>query len=218
MPAPGRPRCTRAARAAGLALACAMSARPASGAVLRDNLYDVKAVDGREAWAVGNFGAIYHTADAGKTWQPRDSGTKAPLFGVDFAGRNDGWVVGKSALILHTKDAGATWTRQTSPIGSQKPLFKVRALDARTAWAVGDWGAITVTHDGGETWEDRSLTDDVVLYDVSFPDAQHGFVAGGSKRTGRLPRHGRGLSLRCVGVRACGFGIFRILHEEIGAM
>jgi len=155
-----------------------MSARPASGAVLRDNLYDVKAVDGREAWAVGNFGAIYHTADAGKTWQPRDSGTKAPLFGVDFAGRNDGWVVGKSALILHTKDAGATWTRQTSPIGSQKPLFKVRALDARTAWAVGDWGAVTVTHDGGETWEDRSLTDDVVLYDVSFPDAQHGFVAG----------------------------------------
>ena len=155
-----------------------MSARPASGAVLRDNLYDVKAVDGHEAWAVGNFGAIYHTADAGKTWQPRDSGTKAPLFGVDFAGRNDGWVVGKSALILHTKDAGATWTRQTSPIGSQKPLFKVRALDARTAWAVGDWGAVTVTHDGGETWEDRSLTDDVVLYDVSFPDAQHGFVAG----------------------------------------
>ena len=154
-----------------------MSARPASGAVLRDNLYDVKAVDGHEAWAVGNFGAIYHTADAGKTWQPRDSGTKAPL-GVDFASRTDGWVVGKSALILHTKDAGATWTRQTSPIGSQKPLFKVRALDARTAWAVGDWGAVTVTHDGGETWEDRSLTDDVVLYDVSFPDAQHGFVAG----------------------------------------
>ena len=178
MPAPGRPRCTRAARAAGLALACAMSARPASSAVLRDNLYDVKAVDGREAWAVGNFGAIYHTADAGKTWQPRDSGTKTPLFGVDFASRTDGWVVGKSALILHTKDAGATWTRQTSPIGSQKPLFKVRALDARTAWAVGDWGAVTVTHDGGETWEDRSLTDDVVLYDVSFPDAQHGFVAG----------------------------------------
>src|SRR5437763_9278371 len=173
MPAPGRPRCTRAARAAGLALACAMSARPASGAVLRDNLYDVKAVDGREAWAVGNFGAIYHTADAGKTWQPRDSGTKAPLFGVDFAGRNDGWVVGKSALILHTKDAGATWTRQTSPIGSQKPLVTVPAPDARTASAHGDWGAATVTHAGGANLLSPSLTHHLVLYDLSSPPPQH---------------------------------------------
>src|SRR5947208_7867186 len=109
MPAPGRPRCTRAARAAGLALACAMSARPASSAVLRDNLYDVKAVDGREAWAVGNFGAIYHTADAGKTWQPRDGGTRFPLFGIDFApragagpgeGPGEGWIVGKASLKI----------------------------------------------------------------------------------------------------------------------
>ena len=166
-----------------------MSARPASSAVLRDNLYDVKAVDGREAWAVGNFGAIYHTADAGQTWQPRDSGTKTPLFGVDFASRTDGWVVGKSALILHTKDAGATWTRQTSPIGSQKPLFKVRALDARTAWAVGDWGAVTVTHDGGETWVRHELPGKqqlVWLRAVSLGDGPEGFVVGGNGFTARI--------------------------------
>jgi len=161
-----------------LALSSGIVARPAAAVALRDNLYDVKALDAREAWAVGNFGAIYYTADGGKTWQPRESGTKSPLFGVDFAGRRDGWVVGKSGLILHTADAGATWTQQTSPIPVQKPLFKVRALDARTAWAVGDWGAVAVTHDGGQTWEDRSRPDDVVLYDVCFPDAKHGFVAG----------------------------------------
>ena len=181
MSSPGRARCKWAARTAALALLAVSSGivpRPAPAALIRDNLYDVKALDAREAWAVGNFGAIYHTADGGKTWQARESGTKSPLFGVDFAGPRDGWVVGKSALILHTADAGATWTRQTNPISAQKPLFKVRALDARTAWAVGDWGAMTVTHDGGETWEDRSLSDDVVLYDVSFPDARHGFVAG----------------------------------------
>jgi photosystem II stability/assembly factor-like uncharacterized protein len=63
-------------------------------------------------------------------------------------------------------------------------------------WAVGDWGAIAVTTDGGATWEDRSLPklkvlagersdrqenlvlEDVVLYDVVWPDAQHGYIAG----------------------------------------
>jgi photosystem II stability/assembly factor-like uncharacterized protein len=72
----------------------------------------------------------------------------------------------------------------------------VRAVDARTVWAVGDWGAIAVTTDGGATWQDRSLPtlkiiagdrpdrqenlvlEDVVLYDVAWPDAQHGYVAG----------------------------------------
>src|SRR5947208_2898437 len=88
---------------APLGVACsAMVARDATAAALRDNLYDVKALDAREAWAVGTFGAIYHTADGGKTWQARESGTKSALFGVDFAGRRDGWVVGKSGLILHT--------------------------------------------------------------------------------------------------------------------
>jgi len=54
----------------------------------------------------------------------------------------------------------------------------VKAVDAKTAWAIGDWGAIAVTRDGGATWQDRSLDEDVVLYDLTFPDAQHGFISG----------------------------------------
>ena len=169
---------------------------PASAGLVRDHLYGVKALSATEAWAVGNFGSIYHTTDAGKTWQPRESGLKAPLFSVDFADARQGWAVGKAAAIVHTGDGGATWKTQKAAIPTEKHLFKVQAVDARTVWAVGDWGAITVTHDGGEHWEDRSLgvvtvdvvempgrttetiTDDVILYDVSFPDAQHGYIGG----------------------------------------
>ncbi len=151
----------------------------AAGAVrVKDNLYGVKALGPAEAWAVGNFGSIYHTTDAGKTWESRDSGTKTPLFGVDFADAQHGWAVGKSALILHTADGGKTWAPQKSPIPAEKHLFNVKALDAQIAWVVGDWGAMAVTRDGGTTWQDRSLDRDAVLYDLSFPDAQHGFVAG----------------------------------------
>jgi photosystem II stability/assembly factor-like uncharacterized protein len=150
----------------------------ASAAVIKDNLYGVKALSPTDAWAVGNFGSIYKTTNAGQTWETRESGTKNPLFSVDFSDPRNGWAVGKSAIILRTTDGGASWKPQKSVIPTDKHLFKVAALDANTAWAVGDWGAMTVTHDGGAHWEDRSIADDVVLYDVSFPDAQHGFVSG----------------------------------------
>src|SRR5437763_15675390 len=72
--------------------------------VVKDNLYGVKAMSASEAWAVGNFGSIYHTADAGKTWETRESGTKVPLFGIDFADAEHGCIVGKSSPILATAD------------------------------------------------------------------------------------------------------------------
>lgn len=146
-------------------------------ATIRDNLYGVKALSATDGWAVGNFGAIYHTTDGGKTWDSRESGTRSPLFSVDFADAKNGWVVGRTAVILHTADGGATWKPQKAAVPTEKHLFKVKAIDANTVWTVGDFGAMSVTHDG-HTWEDRSLTEDVVLYDVSFPDPKHGFASG----------------------------------------
>src|SRR5262249_8293980 len=83
-----------------------------------------------------------------------------------------------------------------SVIPPEKHLFNVKAIDAKTVWAVGDWGALAVTHDGGDTWEDRSLgtitvkteetagrvtstiSDDIILYDMRFPDPRQGYIAG----------------------------------------
>jgi len=168
----------------------------AHGARLQDNLYGVKTLESERAWVVGNFGSIHRTDDGGKSWKAQESGTKLPLFSVDFADAVHGWVVGTSGLILQTNDGGGTWTKTESPVPGHKHLFKVTTIDARTAWAVGDWGAITVTRDGGHTWENRSLgiltvavdksperslhllTDDVILNDVMFVDRQHGFITG----------------------------------------
>jgi photosystem II stability/assembly factor-like uncharacterized protein len=178
-----------------LAFALAL-ASSAPAAVLRDHLYGVKALSERNAVAVGAYGAVYVTSDGGRTWQARESGTRVPLFSVDFADPEHGWAVGKSGEILATTNGGKTWTRQKSPIDDGKALFRVRAVDRGTVWAVGDWGAIAVTTDGGATWQDRSLAtlrvladdradrtshlvlEDVVLYDVVWPDARHGYIAG----------------------------------------
>jgi photosystem II stability/assembly factor-like uncharacterized protein len=200
-------------------------ASPAAGTVLRDNLYGVEALSANEALAVGNFGAVYHTGDAGRTWEARDSGTKTPLFAVDFADATHGWTVGKSAVILATTDGGRSWKRQSSPIPPEKHLFAVQAIDVRTAWAVGDWGAITVTRDGGDTWEDRSLgtlavreestptrhtttlSDDVILYDVAFPDADHGYIAGEFGTVLATRDGGRTWARQTVGTEKTLFGI-----------
>lgn len=160
-----------------VATACLLRPPEVLASTVKDHLYGVKALGEREAWAVGNFGAIYHTVDAGKTWSPADSRTRNPLFSIDLVGAK-GWVVGKSALILHTADGGASWKQQKAAISEEKPLFKVAAIDENTVWAVGDWGAITVTRDGGAHWEDRSLKEDAVLYDIKFLDAQHGAICG----------------------------------------
>jgi len=185
-------------KAGRVAFIAALVALPvlAHAAALRDNLFAVTATNGETAWAVGNFGSIYVTKDGGKSWQARSSNTKQPLFSVDFADERTGWIVGKSGLILRTTDGGETWTRQQSPIAPAKHLFKVAAIDPQTAWAVGDWGAVVQTRDGGATWTNRSLgalpveriespdrmvqtiTDDVILNDVEFLDAQHGFIVG----------------------------------------
>lgn len=170
---------------------------PAPAVLVKDNLYGVKVLGASEAVAVGSFGSVYRTTDAGKTWDAKNTGTTETLFSVDVVGGKTGWAVGKSAVILHTEDGGNTWRRQQSPIPDTKHLFKVAALDARTAWAVGDWGAMTATTDGGATWVDRSLgtgvpirqestggrvtntiTDDVILYDVQFLDGRTGYVCG----------------------------------------
>lgn len=163
---------------------------------LQDNFFATTMLDAKRGWVVGNFGAVFTTEDGGRSWRPQDAGTRTPLFDVDFVDAAHGWVVGQGGLILRTTDGGATWTRQTSPVAGGKHFFAIDALDRDTAWAVGDWGAIAKTTDGGATWQDVSLgvltierredemrslaviTDDVILYDVEFADAQHGAIAG----------------------------------------
>ena len=186
------------ASVATVALSLSLLLLPALGhsAELRDHLYGVRALSATEAWAVGNFGTIEHTTDGGATWKSVDAEIRRPIFGIDFGDPQHAWAVGKSALVLRTEDGGKTWKQQSTPLSVEKHLFKVKALDNDTAWAVGDWGTIITTHDGGATWQDRSLsvvgikseevpgrttttlTDDVILYDVSFPDRDHGVISG----------------------------------------
>src|SRR5437868_10615474 len=66
------------------------------GERIRDHLYAVHLLASDEAWAVGSFGAIYHSKDRGKQWEKQDGGVIEPLYGVRFVDNKEGWISGKS--------------------------------------------------------------------------------------------------------------------------
>jgi photosystem II stability/assembly factor-like uncharacterized protein len=56
--------------------------------------------------AVGSYGTILRTTDAGATWTPQRSWTRHPLFGVALVDTNTGTAVGEVGAILRTTTGG----------------------------------------------------------------------------------------------------------------
>jgi photosystem II stability/assembly factor-like uncharacterized protein len=112
-------------------------------------------------WAVGQEGAVLHSADAGATWQRQldgrqigtlvtrqtgqaaDAGTDKPLLDVWFEDDKKGWAVGAFNLILRTEDGGKTWTpwmdRTDNPKGMH--LYAIRPAGG-TVFIVGEQGLV----------------------------------------------------------------------------
>ena len=69
-------------------------------------LTGVSFIDGKQGWAVGQWGAILHSADGGETWafQRIDTSVDRPLFAVHFFDANKGVAVGLWSLVLATSD------------------------------------------------------------------------------------------------------------------
>jgi photosystem II stability/assembly factor-like uncharacterized protein len=154
-------------------------------------LNNVKAVDRKTAWVVGNadsgYGVILRTADAGVTWVRQGRTGMVPnvaIFGVGPVDRTTAWAVGQAGVILRTHDRGQTWTRQAS--GTTADLYEVEAVDAQTAWAVGGTtagqGIILHTINGGRTWRRQGTAatiDGRNFIDLTAVNAQTAWAVGG---------------------------------------
>ncbi len=158
---------------------------------ISDKFYDVQAIDADHVVVVGYGGKILTTSDGGFQWSKVESGTNRALYRVRFVDANNGWISGQEGLMLHTTDGGKTWERQTT--GTSVYLFAVSFVDANHGWAVGDKSILLKTVDGGKTWslhkittasqehlsaEEAVASQDPVLYDVQFLDANTGWVVG----------------------------------------
>jgi photosystem II stability/assembly factor-like uncharacterized protein len=166
--------------------------RPDTWRVPDPDLYAVVA-RGELVWAVGYWGTVLRSSDAGASWSAMSTPTRATLFDVSFADDLAGWVVGEGGVVLRTGDGGATWVREAVELvdefGGSFPLethlFGVCALSADETWAVGDLGI--VLHRRAGRWErvvlpEASFGDvnvpDRILNAVDFPDPLHGWIVG----------------------------------------
>ena len=144
--------------------------------ITSENLHGVMAPDANNIWVVGDYGAIYHSADGGATWKDQKSGVNGLLADGVFLNSKQGWVAGINGTVLHTADGGQSWVRQKT--GTDKHLFSVSFVDGNNGWAIGEWNTIIHTADGGKTWELQSEEQDKVLNNVLFTDAQNGWIVG----------------------------------------
>ena len=78
-------------------------------------LFDFQAlcVIGTQAWLAGSPGScVFHSPDAGNSWNVLQTGQTAPLRGLQFIDPMHGWAVGDLGTILATADGGRTWQVQ----------------------------------------------------------------------------------------------------------
>lgn len=158
---------------------------------IRQGLFSTCFVNEQNGWAVGDLGRIFHTTDGGKTWETQSAGTKRPFVTSACTDANNVWIAGQAGQIAHSTDAGKTWTAQQS--GTDRQILSIQFIDAKNGFAVGDFGTMLRTEDAGSTWTKVAVpTDlhlpedmigivepgDIVLYSISYADAQHIGIVG----------------------------------------
>ncbi|TDP44076.1 WD40/YVTN/BNR-like repeat-containing protein [Zavarzinia compransoris] len=120
-------------------------------------LFAVDANAAGRAVAVGAFGTILTSADAGRTWQKiafdwnrtNDQGFEPHLYGASIESDGAITVVGEFELILRSTDHGASWDIVHQGTAS---LFDLKVEDSGIGYAVGQNGKVLRSRDHGKTW------------------------------------------------------------------
>ena len=162
---------------------------------------DIVFVDENTGWYVNGFGKIYHTIDAGKTWEMQIEKKGSFFRTIAFLDKNIGFAgtvgtdyfpnVTDTIPLYGTKDGGKTW----NPVPYKGPYVKgLCAIDVVKEqyinhgqidykihiYAVGRVGSpanMMVSHDAGETWTSQSMTEDCkMLFDIKMFDKNNGIV------------------------------------------
>ncbi len=123
---------------------------------------DVAIAGEKDAWAVGQQGAIFRSTDNGLSFRPAELIYNDPdrhrqtLSLIDLetmtVTQDKIWAAGKPGSCLISIDRKTlNVTFHQTPVSTS--IHKITFADAKTGFAVGDLGVILSTIDGGATWE-----------------------------------------------------------------
>ncbi len=101
-----------------------------------------------EGWAVGWYGYVAHTVNAGVSWQLQNIATiDDNILGLHALSPSEAYAVGTHkapttdpASVYHTTNAGATWTK--IPVPNVDFLNNVFAIASDNVWTSGYHGAV----------------------------------------------------------------------------
>ena len=131
-------------------------ARPV--ALAAQSLLQALASTGSRVVAVGDYGLILISDDAGATWrQAVEVPTRTTLTAVMFIDPKRGWAVGHGGIVLATRDGGEHWQVQFGRHEAENSLFSVWFSDPLHGVAVGPFGYAIATVDGGQRWSVRPV-------------------------------------------------------------
>lgn len=150
---------------------------------------DLNGVDvrGERIVAVGRFGAIMRSTDAGLTWTLPSSGTSESLLAIDFFDELTGIAAGAD-LMLRTTDGGVTWSLSESITGFGVPA-EITVLE-ETGYLIGVGGGTWRTTNRGATWAPAGALDSFMLA-ADFATADIGAAVGTGGRIWRTADSGR---------------------------
>lgn len=134
---------------------------------------------------------IAYTADNGSTWTYTEIASEGDVKGnpwdcdISFPDDNTGYFAGKDngydkAYIYKTSNGGSSWTKLSIPSTAMHDNFtQIAFADANHGLGIG-LGSIHKTTDGGDNWTEFTCFGDkyISTFSVSYPDAEHGFIAG----------------------------------------
>jgi photosystem II stability/assembly factor-like uncharacterized protein len=134
-------------------------------------LLSVDANDQGLAVAVGGFGAVLRSSDAGATWEPISFDWEAILndflephiYDVAVFEDNTILLVGEFELVIRSADGGDTWEVVNKADSS---LAGIYFSDRQTGYAAGQDGKVLKTDDGGLTWQNLETPTRENLLDV----------------------------------------------------
>jgi len=138
--------------------------------------------DENTGWAGGEEGQIFHTEDAGLSWDTfiidETAGNITDLY---FVAEDRGWATTSNGAIYHTSD-GSSWTKEVQVFATA--LVDIQMLDDEQGWACGDNNTIlkrTASDMGGFTWEAFTIPfefSSLPLHGIFFTSEDAGWVIG----------------------------------------
>lgn len=120
--------------------------------------------------AVGPWGKIVLTHDAGKTWTQARVPVSSDLVAVQFPTPQQGWAVGHDGVVLHSIDGGKTWERQLD--GNR---FGTVMVDYYAKLTSTDEATLRAKEDAARFKDDGA---DKPFLDVWFESSASGWVVG----------------------------------------